>query len=113
MPKEPRRVTRRRTGMTPTLGSAPHARQMVAVTAAGAFLVLVAVVLYLSGLSRATAVVLFLYALCLVGAASFAWRSGRWPHRTWVVIFAVLAVAGLAYGVGLFIYGQSHAPVSV
>ncbi|MFZ1175100.1 MAG: hypothetical protein WAO15_02240 [Mycobacterium sp.] len=40
-------------------------------------------------------------------------RSGRWPQRTWVGFFVVLALAGLAYGAGLFIYGQMHPPTAV
>ena len=92
--------------MTTTLGTrAPH---ITAVTATGVGLVLVALVLYSTELSRATAVATLPLALCLFGAAFFARERGHWPSRPWLVIFGVMVFAALSSGLWLYIYGQLH-----
>lgn len=96
--------------MTTTVSSrAPH---VTVVAAAGAGLVLISLVLYATELSRATAVVTLAFALCLVGASLLARERGHWPGRPWLIIFGVLVVSALSYGLGLYLYGQLHPPVT-
>ena len=97
--------------MPTTLGSrAPH---LTVVAAAGAGLVLVSLVLYATERSRATAVVILAFALCLVGASLLARERGHWPGRPWLIIFGVLVFTALSYGLGLYLYGQLHPPATV
>lgn len=85
---------------------------IAAVTTAGAVLILVALALYATQLSRAAAVAILPFAVCLVGGALFARDRGHWPTRPWLLAFALLAFAALAYGLMLYLYGQTHPPAA-
>ena len=89
-----------------------RAAHIPAVAVTGAGLVVAAVMLYATELSRAVAVTMLPFAACLFGAALFARVRGHWPSRAWRVAFAILIVAALAYGVWLYIYGLTHPPMS-
>jgi hypothetical protein len=83
-----------------------------AAAAAGGGLLVVAVALYLTGLSRAVGVVVAGVATVLVLGGLGTLRRGRWPHRGLLIAFAV-AVAGLvAFGVGTWLYALSSPPRS-
>ena len=84
---------------------------IAAVTAAGAGLVLVALMLYATELSRATGVAIMPFALCLFGAAIFARARDHWPSRSWLIAFGILVLAGLLYGLWLYIDGLMHPPM--
>jgi hypothetical protein len=65
-----------------------------AAAATGAGLLVLAVTLYLTELSRAVGVVVVgVAAVVVVGGLATRWR-GRWPHRSLLIAFAVV-VAGL------------------
>jgi hypothetical protein len=82
------------------------------VAAAGAGQLLLALALYLTGLSRAVGVVVAgVAAVVVVGGLRTLWR-GRWPHRGLLIAFAV-AVAGLvALGVCTWLVALSSPPRS-
>ncbi|MEO5745225.1 MAG: hypothetical protein ABIQ53_11660 [Terracoccus sp.] len=96
-----------------TTSNVTRAPNIAAVTAAGAGLVLVAALLYVTELSRAAALVVLAFALVLVGAAVVARERGSWPSRPWLVVFASLVAAALAIGLWLYVDGQLHPPVAV
>ena len=98
------------TTIQPALRSVPRVRTVLIVASV---LMIGAAVLYASGLSRATAVAILPFALCLFAASGYARLRRRWPARVWLVLFTALVIAALAYGVWLFIYGLTHPPVMV
>lgn len=87
---------------------APH---VPAAIAAGASLIVLALMLYASELSRAAAVAIVPFGLCLLGAALYARGRNHWPPRAWLIAFGTLALATLAYAFWLFVYGQMHPPM--
>lgn len=97
--------------MTATVRTrAPH---ILAVAATGASLVMVALVLYATELTRAAAVATLPFALGLFGATLFARERGHWPTRPWLIVFGILAFAVLLYGLWLYVYGLMHPPMAV
>jgi hypothetical protein len=83
-----------------------------AVTAAGAGLLLVAVALYVTELSRAVGVVVAgVAAVVVIGGLSTRWR-GRWPHRGLLIGFAVVVASLVVLGVWTWLYALSSPPRS-
>ena len=82
-------------------------------TGFGSLLMSGAVVLYVSGLSRAVGVVIFPVGAVAAVAGLVMRRRGRWPGRLWVILYAVLVALLVVYGVWLLIYSSMHPPVPV
>jgi predicted lysophospholipase L1 biosynthesis ABC-type transport system permease subunit len=83
------------------------------VLGAGVLLLMSAVVLYVSGLSRAVGVVVAVVGGATILETLVARRRRAWPSRPWLITMAVLLLALVAYGVALLIYSATHPPVTV
>jgi hypothetical protein len=82
------------------------------VAAAGAGLLVSAVALYLTELSRAVGVVVAgVAAVMVVSGLRTLWR-GRWPHRGLLVAFAVVVAGLVALGVWTWLSALSSPPRS-
>lgn len=88
-------------------------RGTIAVGGLAIGLMIVAVVLYSTSVSRAVGLVVLAIGSCLLGAAMFARSRGQWPSLAWRVGFLILVAAAAAYGIWLAIYASQQVPVSV
>ena len=94
------------------MSSQAAAKYLRPVALSAIILALGAGLLHATELSRSTAVTIVPFALCLGAASGYAYWSGRWPRRVWVVSFIALAALALAYSAWLCVYGLTHPPVA-
>lgn len=79
----------------------------------GFLMLLVAVVLYVSGLSRAIGVVIFPVGVVAAVAGLMMERWGIWPRRLWIILYAVLVALLAVFGAWLLIYSAMRAQRAV
>lgn len=93
-------------------GSRPtwHPAYVRQVFTAGVVLLLCALVLYVTELSRAVGVVVAVVGSATILGAYVARRRRAWPARHWLIAVAVLLVALMLYGVALLFYAANHPP---